>query len=451
MDKFVAIVKREFLERVRTKWFAIATLAVPLLMVGSMVAPALLAKRSQPSAAVRNIVILDATGTNLGQRIAENLAADSTRLPADTVMPEVRVVAPGAAMQAADSSVVESIRNAAVEKREGRVGVLRLTDSTLSTGLASYAGKNASSLTDVDRLRAAVRQSVTIVRLEQASVPKQLVTEISQLSVSLRPERIGERGREGSATALMFVGLFFSMMLYLALILHGQNVLRGVLEEKTTRVAEVVLSSVKPEILLAGKVCGVGAVGLLQVVIWISLSALSLSFVGPMLLRGMPAAQVAAATSAGGSAASMQAALSSLTPQMLAAVISFFLVGFVFYASLYAAVGAMVNSEQEAQQAAMPLIFMLVVPMIFLQSVLMTPNGTLAKVLSWLPFSSPVIMPMRMSLTPLPWYSIWGSILVALLSALAVVWMAARIYRVGMLMYGKRPTLGELAKWIRYA
>jgi ABC-2 type transport system permease protein len=357
-----------------------------------------------------------------------------------------------AQLNVADSTAIAEVQAARVAKRSGPVGVLALSDTTVRTGRARYTGSNASSIVDMERIENAVEEAVTMVRLEQAGVDRPVIDDLNKLRIRIAAQRIGDRGRGGSAAAAIIVGIGLTMMLYMAIVLHGQNVLRGVMEEKTTRVAEVVLASVKPDTLLAGKVLGVGAVGLTQVVIWFGLILYGMWFIFPMLgLDSAATNNAQAAAAAGQSAPAMQQAMSTLSVGLLTSAIGFFVAGFIFYAAFYAAIGAMVNSEQEAQQAAIPVIFLLVGPMMFLNTVLFQPNGTLATVLSWLPFSSPIIMPMRMAMTSLPWYEVAGSLLVAFLGAAAVVWLAARIYRVGMLMYGKKPTLRELARWVRYA
>jgi ABC-2 type transport system permease protein len=143
--------------------------------------------------------------------------------------------------------------------------------------------------------------------------------------------------------------------------------------------------------------------------------------------------------------------MSSMTPAIIAIALGYFVLGFVFYASLYAAAGSMVNSEQEAQQAAVPVMILAMSTWIMVNPVMLNPNGRIAVALSWLPWSSPIIMPMRMGLTSVSPLVVAGSMAVAALGCIAAVWLSARIYRVGMLMYGKKPSFAELAKWIRYA
>jgi ABC-2 type transport system permease protein len=205
-----------------------------------------------------------------------------------------------------------------------------------------------------------------------------------------------------------------------------------------------VISSVKPETLLAGKVLGVGAVGLTQQIAWLGISAYLIQFLAPMMMKGMGGGGGAAPASIGG-------ALSTMSPTVIGVALIYFIIGFVFYATLYAAAGSMVNSEQEAQQAAVPVMLLLMSTWLLVNPVIANPNSTLSVVLSWLPWSSPIIMPMRMGLTSVSLVTVAGSIVVAILGSAAAMLLSARIYRVGMLMYGKKPSLAEVFKWVRYA
>jgi ABC-2 type transport system permease protein len=150
-------------------------------------------------------------------------------------------------------------------------------------------------------------------------------------------------------------------------------------------------------------------------------------------------------------AGSILQAFTGVSVKLLILLLLFFLVGYIFYAALHAAIGSMVNSEQEAQQAALPVMFLLIGTFIFVQPILLDPTGKLAVVMSWLPFSSPIIMPLRMTVIQISTATLLGSLAVGIVACVLVVWLAGRIYRVGMLMYGKRPSLGELIRWIRYA
>ena len=440
MDKFWVVAKREYLERVRSRWFVVMTLFVPVFITAIFLIPAWVTARSAASVSSRNIVILDATGTGLGKRVADVLMRDSTpvRRGAQPPAPQVREVTQSGLAAAEDSATHEVMRPNSI------VGYLVLDDGTLSARRIRYAGRNASSIVDTDKLKSAVRQAFTGVMLQREGVKPETIALISNLSLSMQQTRIDERGRGGSGQTAIFLGVGIGILLLMSIIFHGQNVLRGVLEEKSTRVAEVVISSIKPEMLLAGKVAGAGAVGLTQQVLWIAISAYLMTNFAPLVLKsaGVPVS---------GGASTLGVPFGGLTIGLFVVVVLYFLFGFIFYASLLAAAGSMVNSEQDAQQAAMPVMYLLIGSWLFVNSVIVNPTGTIAKVLSWLPFSSPIIMPMRMGLSPVGWPSIVGSLAVCALGCVLAVWLAARIYRVGMLMYGKKPSLAEVAKWVRYA
>ncbi|MEO7084869.1 MAG: ABC transporter permease [Gemmatimonadaceae bacterium] len=445
MDKKIFIVaKREYLERVRTRWFVIMTLAVPVLMAGAILIPTYMAMRSGASSSIRHIAILDATGAGLGDRVAKSLIADKSLASApDSVTPRVEVVS------AADLPAKVKAAAAEVQMPQHLSGYLVLTDSTLAGESANYAGRDASSPADMEKLQSVLREEVMIVRLEREGVRADIVGPLARTKLRLNSERLNERGRGGSGTAGLFAGLGVGIMLMMLIVIHGQNILRGVLEEKSSRVAEVVISSVKPETLLAGKVLGVGAVGLTQQVAWLAIGGYLTSFLLPLVLKGSAVASSAAA--AGVSTNPISNIFNSGSIIVIAVAFIYFIVGFVFYATLYAAAGSMVNSEQEAQQAAVPVMMLIMSAWLLVNPVLLAPNSKLAVVLSWLPWSSPIIMPMRMGLTSVAPLSVIGSILVAILGSVGAMWLSARIYRVGMLMYGKKPGLAEIMKWIKYA
>jgi ABC-2 type transport system permease protein len=446
MDKLWVVVKREYLERIRSKWFVLGTLLVPALIVLMFLLPAFLVSRGSASSEVRNVIILDATTTGLGQDVASQLLEPATgRLGTDAARdtagprPEVRVVSPA---QLADA---ESTATREVVRPGGRVGYLVLDDRTVAGMMARYAGRNATSLRDIERIRNAVSQSVVVTRLRTAGVDPRMVNVVARTRVQMPTERITEKGRGGSGQVGALLGIGIALLFYFSIFIHGQNVLRGVLEEKMTRVAEVVISSVRPEVLLAGKVLGVGAVGLTQQVVWVVLSAFLINKLGPVVMRlGGDAVQ---ATTAG----NILQAVTGVSVNLLVLLLLFFLVGYIFYAALHAAIGSMVNTEQEAQQAALPVMFLLIGTFLFVQPVLLDPTGRIAVVMSWLPFSSPIIMPLRMTVIEVPTATLVGSLAVGAIACAAVIWLAGRIYRVGMLMYGKRPSMRELIRWIRYA
>ncbi len=430
MGKLWAVIKREYIERVRNKWFIVVTVFGPVFFAAIMVLPAYLSVRGIRDAKVGGIRIVDASGVGLGARVAARLATPALQgAPTPPAVP-VDLVDPSA-LAAAESVLVADVM------AEKLTGFLVLEPSTLENGRARYAGRNASSIGESEQVEGALRNALLGYKLETAGIAEGLAQDITKLRARVTTERITDKGRGGSGVASAIFGFVIAFLLYMTIILYGQAILRGVLEEKTTRVAEVIVSSVKPDTLLAGKVIGVGAVGLTQYAVWI-LSGFLLYGQRAKLLGAMGVQNVPATF-----------AFPSIEPLMLVALILFFLLGYTFYASLFAAVGSMVGSQEEANQAAQPVMMLLVFSIIFVQPVMLNPTGQLAQVLSWMPFSAPIIMPLRMTATPVAPLEIAAVLLGLLLACGAVIWVSARIYRVGMLMYGKRPSLRELARWVR--
>ena len=427
MAKLWAIVKREYLERVRTKWFIFATIFGPLFFGALIIIPAVFAKRGRATAEFTNSRILDATTTGIGQRISEGMTRNR---PAGSAEPQVMVVKPSELTQA-ESTATQQVMAKQIS------GYLVVDVRTLDGEQIRYAGRNATSLGDMERMRTVVRDAILTQRLEAAGIDSSRVRDLTFIPLRLNTERITDKGRGGSGTISIIFAGGIAFLLYMSIVLYGQNVLRGVLEEKTTRVAEVVVSSVSPETLLAGKVLGVGAVGLTQQILWVITTVIMFQLRQPLLEKfGIT---------------TMPFALPDISIGLALLLLLFFVLGFIFYSSLYAAVGASVNSEQEAQQAVQPMLILLVATAIFINPILMNPTSRLATVMSLLPFSAPIIMPLRLSLGSVPWYELAGSLVGVALACWAATWFAARIYRVGLLMYGKRPTLREMVRWLSYS
>lgn len=427
MAKLWAIIKREYLERVRSKWFLIATFFGPIFFSAIIIVPAWMASRSKATSDVYNTTILDATGTNFGHRLAVSIAGDST---SKLKMPEVRAVAPSELTKA------ESLATNEVMKKL-KTGYVVITQQTVAGESARYAGRNATSIADMAQIKTAIRNTILATRLEKVGLDNDRMKEITFIPLDFSTERITERGRGGSGMASVLFGFAIGFLLYMSIVIYGQTIMSGVLEEKTSRVAEVVMSSVPTDTLLFGKVLGVGAVGLTQQVIWIVTTYILLKLRAPIMSKfGAP---------------SVNFSLPDITLAAGLLFLLFFLLGFIFYSSLYAAVGSSVNSESEARQAASPLMIMIVSTAVFIQPVLLNPTGTAALVLSLVPISSPIIMPIRMAVTGVPPLELAASLLFLAVGCVAALWLASRIYRVGLLMYGKRPTMREMAKWVSYA
>jgi ABC-2 type transport system permease protein len=437
MAKLWAIIKREYLERVRSKWFIIATLVAPFVFGAMMIIPIYLAAKSKSGSEVYNTVIIDATKSGFGQRVADVISGGSSgksgtinTLRVGGPSPVVRVVDPSALAPAESLATKQVMRNL-------YSGYLVVDERTVAGEAVRYAGRNATSIPDMERLQGAVKEAVLGKRLEDAGLNSTKTRDLTFIPLGFSTERITENGRGGSGMASVVFGYVIALLLYMSIMLYGQNVMGGVLEEKTSRVAEVVMSSVPTDTLLAGKVLGVGAVGLTQQALWVLTTLAMVQLRAPIMARlGIPNAQFT---------------LPSISLGAGLLFMLFFVLGFTFYASLFAAVGSSVNTEQEAKQAATPVILLNIGSIIFISPVLLNPTGTLATVLSLLPFSAPIMMPLRMALTAIPLWQLGASIASLVLSCVLVVWIASRIYRIGLLMYGKKPTWRELARWVSYS
>lgn len=425
MRKLWIVVRREFLERVRSRWFIVSTILVPLLMGLVIVVPIMLAVRTTPSNDLARITILDLTGSGLGKSVA---AALDSGITADTALTPVIALSPPE-LAAAESTATRAV----LAKRQR--GYLVLGPTMWPTPQARYAGANASSPVDMNRLQRVVRDQLVATRLRAAGMDPAQVNALTALDVKMQTERLTARGRGGSGEVSTIVAFFLAFVLYITIFIYGQIVLRGVMEEKQTRVAETVVSSVRPDTLLLGKILGVGGVAGLQLLISGVASVALIGQRGPLLARlhvAVPPFE-----------------MPHVPASTAVLLVVYFLLGYVVYAALFAAIGSMVSSEQDAQQVQMPIALLLVLTATLIQPVMLAPEGRMANVLSILPFSSPIIMPLRLSLVPVAAWRVAVSVAVLILSAWFAVWIAARVYRTGLLMYGKRPSLRELLRWVR--
>ena len=412
MRKIWAIVRREFVERVRTRWFWVGALLGPVLFGVVFFLSGQLGR----GGGLKRIAVVDATATQVGARIAEQLGRSgnwATEVPA----------APGA---------IDSLTAQVRAKRLD--GFLIVTDAALDSGKVEYRGANVFA--GKGALQRPVGEALTVVRLQRAGVDPRLV---ARASIPLRLEtcKISRGTTCGESAAQSFsLAYFMGIILYTAILLYGINVMTSVLEEKTTRIVEVLVSSLRPFQLLLGKVLGVGAVSIFQFVIWGVAGRLLLARRAPL---------------AAGEAADELFQMPHVTGATFAVFMAYFLGGFFLYSAMFAAVGAMSSTEQEARQAQQPVAWMLVLSFISMFAMLNDPGSTLAVTLSLIPFSSPVAMPVRWAAGNLPASELALSLAILVAGIVAVTWIAARIYRVGILMTGKRPNLKELVRWVRSA
>ncbi|GMV06790.1 MAG: ABC transporter permease [Gemmatimonadota bacterium] len=407
-----AVIRREYLQRVRSRWFIFATLAVPLLMLASILVPGYFA--SKEAATNRKIVLVDRTGA-LYDRLSSRLAEG------------------GYAVERAewdDSAEVTLTRR--VEDKQ-IAGFLVLDEETLRQGTATfYSGERPSPLRSL-ALRQATVGTALEVHLEQQGV------EAGPLlgGGDLRVETLGTDSGDLSDGTMM-VGFVGSFILYMVILLYAVAVMRATLEEKTSRIVEVVISAMDPWYLMLGKILGVGAVGLTQLAVWGVSGALMMSMGLPALAAARP--ELVSLTSLG-----------DFLPGagMLLLFVVLFVFGYFIFSALYAAVGSMCNTDEEAQQAQLPVMLLVIIPIMFLSPVLSSPASPMARALSLFPFFTPILMWPRLTTGVVPAWELGLSLVLMGLTVVGVAWVAGRIYKVGILMTGKRPTLPELWRWVR--
>ena len=417
MHKVWAVIRREFVERVRTKWFWVSAILGPVLFAGIIVFQIM----QSVGGAVRNIAVVDGTTSEFGTRVVEGLGASrlirATRVPAG----------PG---------VIDSLTRLVEAKQLN--GFLILSNELTETGKAEYRASNLS-LQTIEELQRALSKLLVKVRLEQRGVNPAVVDWAQSVRITLDQKKIAHgRTTEESAGESFVLAYVMAILLFMAILLYGVNVMSSVLEEKTTRIVEVLVSSLRPFQLMLGKVIGAGAVSFFQFLIW-GVSARVL-----ISLR-VPIARALGADTA--SASSMT--LPHVPFATLAVFMAFFLGGFLLYSAMFAAVGAMSSNEQEARQAQQPVTYLLMISYLSIIGLTNDPSSTFAKTLSLVPFTSPIATPVRWTAGSMGTGELAISLAMLLVGIVAITWVAARIYRVGILMTGKRPTMKELVRWVR--
>ena len=397
------IAKREYMERVRARSFAIMTVLIPMLMAG---------------------LVFGAAYINHDLGSAKHLAVITSdpAFPADLreelrkkdVQPQVDVYSPS------DPQIRDTLNAQLRDRHSGLDGYLVTTPGAGNDGRGRYewVPRSRADIVTKDRIADAIRGALTRERLMHTGMHS---GDVSSLLAPIDLKTTNSTGAFGSA-----YGMFFLM--YFVILFYGMNVARSIIEEKTSRVFEVLLASIKPSEMLAGKVLGVGAVGLTQVAIWIvvAIAAVKYQLIGQDVTV-LPTA-----------------------PQAAMFVV-FFLLGYLLYSSVAAALGAMTNSEQELQQLNMFLMLPLIICSVVIMKVMTDPDSPLAKGFSYFPFTAPLIMYTRLIVGKPSAFEVAGALLGMVLAITVVIWIASRIYRVGILMYGKKPNLPEIIRWLKYS
>lgn len=429
-SKIGIVIAREFKERVRKKSFIISTILMPVFMIAMMAVPSLMLMFSKGEK--KEIAVVDNSGF-----IADKLVSS------DEISYFVF------------DHDVDSAR-----KMGDIYGILHIGDSILtnSSDIRLYANDAPSINVDED-ISHQVSKIIENEKLKAYNIHdlNQILDEV-KTEVSLRTFDNSDEGSSTSSLLSYIVGLIFSLLLYMFILLYGNMVMNSIIEEKTNRVLELMVSSIKPAQLMLGKIIGVGLVATVQILIWGVLIALASGLLIPALMPANVAADVAAIN------ADPTAAISSNVDMVQALalfgnvgqIIHIFVIallylvgGFLFYAAIFVAIGAAVDNVQDASQFTGIAMFPIMAGLIISMSIANSPNSGLAFWTSMIPFTSPMVMMSRIAYN-VPSWEVAVSLVVLFVSILAMIWMAAKVYRVGIFMYGKKPSLKEIVRWMKY-
>ena len=444
MQKFLAIVRHEY-KKIVLKWsFIIGTLIFPLLAVGFTVVPALIF--SIKGDATR-IVFVDQTD-KIAPRIRANLSEKKAEPPKRDAMSDLSAsqeeqIKRGAEQMGEGFNFVEYDADAKTIGQIKRELSGKITADEIDAYLIipknydqpnanfEFFSRKAGDFVANSTLESAINGAVRSQKLSDANINEDSLKDLSR-SIDLSIKKVSDKGDEKDGEGSFIASFIVGFMIYIVLLIYGQQIMAAVIEEKETRIAEILFSSAKPFQLMFGKLVGVGLAGLTQLAIWI-LSAL--------VLVGIGLAQM--------SAAGISFEMPDITALTVVYFFIFFLLGFFIYATIYALIGSMVTTVQEGGQFAFPPIILLIVAFYFSFVVIRDPNSSVSFWVSILPFFAPITMPVRILAEMPPFWQIALSITLNGLAIAGLVWLAARVYRVGMLMTGKRATIPEVWKWIR--
>ena len=419
------IIEREYLERVRKKSFIIVTLLMPILMIGLMVAPTLMMLYSTSDQ--KQIVVIDKSG-----RVADKLQPS-----AEILFVEESVLSKAEACNVYnEESGIFGVLYIG-EEIEARDSVQLITNSSLSPMLEENIATQISSIVEREKLLA-----YNIDNLDE--ILANVETHI-ELSTYLNDGTGAEESMESTSSGMNYIlGLVLGMLLYMVILLYGQMVLTSVVEEKSSRVLDVMVTTCTPFQLMMGKILGIALVAITQIGIWALLVISSSKFLLPTLLP----ADIATTNDMMLGSVVGTLGDTGYIAMLFTYLLLFILGGFLLYASLYAAAGSAVDSVQDGQQFNTVIMLPIILSIIVMTSVFNDPNSSLVFWGSMIPFTSPVVMVARIPFG-IPTWEIVTSLLILYATFILTTWMAAKIYRVGIFMHGKRPSWGDLWRWIR--
>ena len=441
-NKIVTVIKREYMTRVKSKGFIASLFLMPALMCGMVLLSSFLAIMEDKTEELRKLAVIDETG-----EIFEQMQAAITEHPTFQHKGELvyQLRKETATTEEAKTALRERVNTKKI------YAYLEIPKDVFANGEVRFYARTA---TNFDIQRAFRRIISDIVRDRRFAESGYSRREVSQLMRSVRFSAYAvksSKGKDGDSEiesaietgARLGLGYILVFVLYMFVIIYANSIMRSVLEEKTTRIVEVIVSSIKPHQLLLGKLVGVCSVCLTMFAIWVIFGVLLVMNIDPLLsifgIDSLPMRFI-----------QIIETIKVSSTEVLTYFFIYFVIGFFMYSTLYAVVGAICGSEEEAQQTAAPLTILIVFPFILMFQLFRVPDSTLSVLLSHVPFFSPILMFMRINVLMPPLWEILLNILLVCATVLLVTLISGKIYRVGILMYGKRPTLGQLWQWMRY-
>ena len=439
MSKIGLIIQREYWTRVRKRSFLIMTVLGPLLFAGIVVVPAWLGSRD--SSGEKVIAVIDESGLQLGDQLERGSVEGSLRY------------------EHVDIPLNEAKADIPKDNRYGLLYIPRI-DVNDPKGI-NFFSEGSPSLSIQSSIERTLKEQLRDIKLKESSISKETLERLNT-DVAINTVNLTDSGSEqqGSAGVASGVGYISAFLIYMFIFLYGAQVMRGVIEEKTSRIIEVIISSVRPFQLMMGKIIGVASVGLTQFLLWVVLTmiiaGLGLSlFAGDMAtdLEGASAAEIAQQMPEGQAAqveavSGMMDAIDTVNiPLILGCFVFYFLGGYLLYSALFAAVGSAADSDTDTQQFMLPVAAPLIFSIVTLAAVLNEPDGTLAFWMSMIPFTSPVTMMMRIPFGVPTWQLILSMALLVI-GFVFTTWVAAKIYRIGILTYGSKINYKTIGKWL---
>ena len=434
MSKITVIIRHEYLKRIKAKWFLLSTLLAPfgiaLLILVPVVATFLSGEGQEGK-----VVFIDDTDSLARQVVAMDTSAYEL------------------AGQRSIRDLEEALKSEAIQ------AYVVIPRTVLEKPEVQMYSRGGSGIAFEGGIRSDIEPVIVRARLLQQGADTSVI-DLVDAGVTVNSLKVTEKGVEADASeASAAVGYVAGFLIYMLIFLYGSMVMRGVVEEKANRIIEVLASSVKPFELMMGKVVGIGLVGLTQLIIWGALGIGVFLVLGVVVGNMAAADAVVAAQQMGGPQAMRTQGLTEVLAQQGIALPSIsvvtilmfifdFFAGYFLYASLFAAVGSAVDQEADAQSLTFPITMPVVLTMMFIGNVVAAPNGTFATVMSMIPLFSPILMTVRVAATDVPAWQLIVCVLTSTGAFFGAVWLASRIYRIGILSYGKKPTLKEVVRWI---